>query len=370
MRSSLLSFLALAAALPAQNAALSFSNAVDGYVEVPYSPAVVPQSGITVEAWVTYDESTLGSGWRYPTVVRQNRNAGQESFFLRINADNINRTVVRWLVHANSTLTVDWTFTPGQLLNWTHLAGTWDGQTARLFVNGTEMASRVGSGALADLGDVLRIGKGSDVATPIEVWNGEIDEVRLWPYARTAAEIQATMNQELLSVPGGVSTWNFNGHLLDTSAGRNATMSGAVQFTGVSPTLTSHVFPGIAAGASTPGCFGAIQAAPTALPQVGNAGFAVVAHRGAVGAPTICAISAGPSVAPLPIAGIAIWLDIGSLVGGYSVPVDALGTARMGLSVPAAMPVGLPVATQFVSADPCGPLGLTASNVVAFQLVM
>ena len=68
---------------------------------VRYSPAVVPQSGLTVEAWATYDESTLGTGWRYPTIARQNRNAGQESFFLRVEANNTNQTRIRFLINAS-----------------------------------------------------------------------------------------------------------------------------------------------------------------------------------------------------------------------------------------------------------------------------
>ena len=56
--------------------ALTATN--DGYVEVPYSALVVPQSGITVEAWITYDDSTLPAGWRYPTVVRQGISVGVE----------------------------------------------------------------------------------------------------------------------------------------------------------------------------------------------------------------------------------------------------------------------------------------------------
>ena len=74
------------ATLPAQSTGIRLNNAVDGFVEVPYSPEVVPQGGITVEAWVTYDDATIPASWSYPTVVRQNRNAGQESFFLRVNA--------------------------------------------------------------------------------------------------------------------------------------------------------------------------------------------------------------------------------------------------------------------------------------------
>ena len=355
------------ATLPAQSTGIRLNNAVDGFVEVPYSPEVVPQGGITVEAWVTYDDATIPASWSYPTVVRQNRNAGQESFFLRVNANNNQARVLRWLVNANSIVRVDWTFGAGQLLTWTHVAGTWDGTTARLFVNGAEVASATGSGPLRDQGDVLRIGKGSDVATPIEVWNGDIDEVRIWPFARTAAEIQSTMNTELAMIPGEVSTWNFNNSAQDSSSGRDGTLGGAVSYVTGAPITSSQLFPGTTLGASTQGCLGAIHIAPTAIPQVGNLGFALVAHRVGAGNPTICAFSTTLAGAPTAIAGIDLWVDVGTLIGGFGVGVDALGTARVDLPIAASLPTGLQLAAQFVTIDACGPQGVTASDAILFQ---
>lgn len=357
----------LAPALFAQNTGITLNNAIDGYVEVPYSPEVVPQSGITVEAWITYDDTTLGSGWRYPTILRQNRNAGQESYFLRVEANNVNNKAIRWLVTANSTLTVDWPFTSGQLLTWTHVAGTWDGQTARLFVNGVEVASRTGSGPLRDRGDVLRIGKGSDVATPIEVWNGSLDEVRIWPFARTAAEITATMNLELASIPGQVSTWNFNNDATDSSSGRNGTVSGGVAFTS-SPTLTPYTFIGLQSASGTPGCLGTIEATTSSLARQGNPGFAIVGHRFPGNAQAIVVISSGLTSPAFPILGIDLWLDPNGLIGGYPVAVSALGTARLPLSIPANVAIGAVLAAQFVAVDACGPQGLTASRAVLFAV--
>lgn len=354
--------------LGAQTAAISLQNTVDGFVEVPYSPAVVPQGGITVEAWVTYDGSTIGPNWRYPTIVRQNRNAGQESFFLRVEAGNSGATSIRWLVNVNSVVDVYWSFVPGQLTTWTHLAGTWDGTTARLFVNGAEVGSRTGSGALRDQGDVLRIGKGSDVGTPMEVWNGSIDELRIWPFARTGAEITSTMNYSLIGVPGDVSTWNFDNNTQDTSAGRHATSTGAVSYTAGVPALPVLPFPGASVGAGTAGCRGALRAAPAGMPQAGNAGFALVAPLGVAGAPAICAISTNTAPLAFPLLGVDIWVDVGLLQGGFAATVDNLGTMRLPLPVPATA-AGIQLAGQFFQLDPCGPQGLTASDALGVVII-
>ncbi|MGK0202333.1 MAG: hypothetical protein ACI9S9_001400, partial [Planctomycetota bacterium] len=218
---STLSLPLLLAALPlsvlsAQNTGATFDPTVDGYIEVPYSDQVVPQSGITVEAWFTYDETTLPTGWRFPTIVRQGIGAAGENIMLRVDADNNNQRELRWAVAtAAGNLTVNYLFQPGEFLVWTHVAGTYDGATIAMYINGVQVASAPGNGLpIRDVADVFRIGKGSDVATPIEVWNGELDEVRLWPFARSAEDIQKTMNMELVSVPGYVSTWNLNNNFV------------------------------------------------------------------------------------------------------------------------------------------------------------
>ncbi|MGA1525924.1 MAG: hypothetical protein ACO4CZ_18320, partial [Planctomycetota bacterium] len=49
--------------LTAQASSITFSNSnpLGGGVEVPHAVQLVPASGITIEAWVTYDETTLGT---------------------------------------------------------------------------------------------------------------------------------------------------------------------------------------------------------------------------------------------------------------------------------------------------------------------
>ncbi|HUR26910.1 MAG TPA: hypothetical protein VM509_01880, partial [Planctomycetota bacterium] len=61
----------LAGTLHAQNQALSCTLAPQsGYLEVPASPQLVPPS-FTLEAWMTYGDSSLPAGWNYPTIARK-----------------------------------------------------------------------------------------------------------------------------------------------------------------------------------------------------------------------------------------------------------------------------------------------------------
>jgi hypothetical protein len=353
----------------AQNLGVSLVNGVDGYAVVPYTPAVVPQSGITFEAWITYDDATLPTGWRYPTVCRQNVTPQQESYFLRIEAGNTGSRTLRWkVVTDNGTqLFCSWTFATGQMLAWTHVAGTYDGTSAKLYVNGALVSTSTATGngrPIWDRGGDLRIGKGDDTGGPIEVWNGEIDEVRLWPFARTAAEIQATMNWSLAGIPGHVSTFGLDGHLIDTSGGLVGTAVGTLNF--APNTLVLPAAPGApvtTAGASTPGCLGALRATVASLPQAGNAAFGPVCTRAPANAVAFLAVAFTAAPVALPIAGIDYWLDLGS-TSVVLTGADALGAAKYTVALPAWLPVGQSLAFQYGFFDACGPQGLTASDAV------
>src|SRR5690606_7263902 len=147
----------------------------------------------------------VGQGFRWPTVARQDVTPQGESWFLRVGASSTNTLNLEWAVrNTNNVLQFCvYTFTPGQLASFNHVAGTWDGQQSVLYLNGVPVATTPVSGTIRDNQGVLRIGNGDTSVAGYEVWNGTIDELRIWPFARTQAEIQATMNDALQSVPGG-----------------------------------------------------------------------------------------------------------------------------------------------------------------------
>ncbi|MCR9243800.1 MAG: LamG domain-containing protein [bacterium] len=355
--------LATLAALPGQNVGLALTNGIDGYVEIPYDPALVPATGITLEAWITYDDSTLPAGWRYPTVVRQNITPQQEAYFLRIEAGNSGQRTLRWKVvtQGNGAAVCDWSFTPGQLLTWTHVAATYDGNTAALYIDGNQVSTAPANGQpLWDRGGELRIGKGDDSGGPIEVWNGEIDEVRLWPFARSAAEIQHDKDFALALVPGAVSTWNLDGHTLDTSNNLFGSAIGAANF--LNNSLVLPFLPlasGVEVGTGTAGC-GPFHITFGSLPQAGNLDFQPVCTGAPPNAPTFLAIAFQTAATPLAIAGIEFWLDQGSSVLVLST-TDGAGVSRHPAPLPAWLPVGQQLAFQYGFVDGCGSQGVTAS---------
>ena len=327
--------LACLAPLGAQNVGLQLTNGVDSYIDVPYAPTLVPRSGITFEAWITYDETTLGPGYRWPTLVRQNSTPGLETFMLRVDAGNVNNRNLLWMVRTtNGTRSVIWPFAPTQLANWTHVAGTYDGTNVRLLVNGAEVMSTAATGAIVDAGNTLRLGNG-DLSSPgIEQWNGQIDEVRLWPFARTAAEITSTMNYELVAIPGEASNWNLNGNPLDGSGSNHGQLINAPNFAANTLNLQVSALNAANFGSATTGCNGLPRAVQSSLARVNNAAFAVGAIRTTATGSGILWLGTLALTTPINFLGVNFWIDPTAPNVQVSVPGGPLGYARIPLPIP------------------------------------
>jgi hypothetical protein len=73
---------------------------------------------------------------------------------------------------------------------WSHLAATYDGETLRLYVNGTEIGSTSVSGPIPTSAGPLRIGGNSIWG---EWFKGFIDDVRVYDVALTPGQIESDM---------------------------------------------------------------------------------------------------------------------------------------------------------------------------------
>src|SRR5581483_11362428 len=74
---------------------------------------------------------------------------------------------------------------------WTHLAGTYDGTTLRLYVNGTQVGTAAKTGGIAVSTNPLQIGGDSIYG---QYFSGVIDEVRIYNRALSVTEIKNDMN--------------------------------------------------------------------------------------------------------------------------------------------------------------------------------
>jgi hypothetical protein len=74
---------------------------------------------------------------------------------------------------------------------WTHVALTYDGSALRLFVNGTQVATRSVGGTIQSSTNPLWIGGNQPYG---EYFTGLIDEVRVYSRALSATEVQTDLN--------------------------------------------------------------------------------------------------------------------------------------------------------------------------------
>ena len=178
--------------------ALSFDGTND-WVTVADSASLDLTTGMTVEAWV---RPTTLTGWR--TVLLKERSGGL-AYSLYAHNNDPNPAVT---IHRATQPIEDWVSGAGPLaLNaWTHLAGTYDGTTLRLYVNAQQVSSRLLSGAMFTSTDPLRIGGNAPWG---EYYSGLLDEVRLYNRALSQAELQSDMNTAVgLGPPNQVGQWS------------------------------------------------------------------------------------------------------------------------------------------------------------------
>jgi hypothetical protein len=169
--------------------ALSFNG---GMIRIPHSSSLNLTSAMTLEAWV-FPTAPLDD---WSTVLMKQMPG--DSPYLIYAGTPYNAALVYVTPRGTASGRA---LTPSTLpLNtWTHLAGTFDGTTLRLYVNGTQVATRTLSGTIVTSTDILAIG-GNTIWG--EYFQGRIDEVRIYNRALSPAQIQTDMNSP---IGGGAS---------------------------------------------------------------------------------------------------------------------------------------------------------------------
>ncbi|MBL7805281.1 MAG: thrombospondin type 3 repeat-containing protein [Saprospiraceae bacterium] len=181
-----------------QNNAVLSLDGIDDYVSNP--PGVYFYGDFTIEAWV-YPRT---HGY-YARILDFGNGASSANVWLGLEGTSGFVTLEVWNSF-NSKITSG-TVLP--LNQWTHVSATLQGTAAKIYYNGSEVAS----GSVTPPINVLRsnnyLGK-SNWASDAHLHAG-MSDVRLWNHARTQAEIQTDMGHRLLgSEPGLVAYWRLN----------------------------------------------------------------------------------------------------------------------------------------------------------------
>lgn len=179
-------FLAWPAAAQDEGRALRFDG-VDDFAEVPDNPVLrFPTNELTVEAVIVRAPDTHG------TIVskRVGGGGGRRGFKFSVDKNDTARLKIALDFGSTSLIVVSERRLPHGVP--VHVAATYDGLTARLLVDGVIAGEGDGAGSI-DETTALRIGSGDTGSDPLESWEGDIDEVRVWNTARTAGEIRSTL---------------------------------------------------------------------------------------------------------------------------------------------------------------------------------
>ncbi len=159
----------------------------DDHVKVADSPSLnAPADQITIAAWVYRSVDQAG----HRLVVARQRGAGREDQYVFGFRDNV---YVFGLQAADGDRSVEGPVAP--TAQWVHMAGTYDGTTVRLYVNGAEAKARPYPAAakLVQEPKPVIVGAAQNRASEEvqEAFTGLVDDVRIYSRALTAADVAA-----------------------------------------------------------------------------------------------------------------------------------------------------------------------------------
>lgn len=199
---------------------LSF-NGTSSSASVPYDPLLIITNSVTIEAWVNATALTTNTtptnnsivchhGWQY----------GEQGYVLRAGIGSLGTPQISFNIAGIDTAGnyVSWkevvsTGIPFNLNTWYHVAGNYDGDSIRCFINGALAGVTAFKGTIRDSSAYnLSIGKLAYTGGGTRYWNGKIDEVRMWNRTLSTTELQANMSQHInpLAQTGLIGYWRFN----------------------------------------------------------------------------------------------------------------------------------------------------------------
>jgi len=160
--------------------ALSF-NGTDEHVEITGTSFPTGTANRTIAGWVRWDDTTdvsgvFGYGTGSPSArqVFEFYHYGASGIRLHYSSDNSGGSTAL----SNDT--------------WYHLVGTYDGTTAKVYING--ILDHTDTVALGTVADFWRTGCVNYSASPSEFFGGDIDEVAVWDVALDADAVAAVYN--------------------------------------------------------------------------------------------------------------------------------------------------------------------------------
>ena len=193
---------------------------------------------MTIEAWIKRTSDTP-SGWRTPLHRNDGTSVGTSVFFIGLEATTHDITAT---IGAGSGpgYQAGNTNIPAALDTWYHVVNSWNGTTARVYVDGVEiMDYGLTAAAFNNKVAVTRIGASGDGSGYL--FKGEIDEVKIYSRALSPGEINASYNNKVYKLynnftdlPDG--TYNYSAYAIDMGGNTNfSEMRNVIIITNIAP---------------------------------------------------------------------------------------------------------------------------------------
>ncbi|MEP1782158.1 LamG-like jellyroll fold domain-containing protein, partial [Reichenbachiella sp.] len=190
-------------------------DGVDDKVIVASDPALNVQQ-FTLEAWIYIN--TLPAASSQNMIIQKGSGQGDRSGYMLLIAADIGSTMRLEGNHIATNGSVQQMAAefPFSTSTWYHVASTFDDTDVRLYVNGnlihTETVSSGGVDYDGSGVEDFKIGveEGSTLGSYDNYFDGQIDEVRVWDYARSITEIQSAAGSTLSNESGLIASYDFN----------------------------------------------------------------------------------------------------------------------------------------------------------------
>ena len=145
---------------------------------------------ITLEAWINVNEfkSQPFAG----SVIVKDQGSNSSGYMIRCGGNGI----INFNIGNGSWHEINTPANSVQLNQWQHIATTYDGTSMKIYVDGELVTQSTMTFTIGNANN-SNLFVGESPGFPGRVFNGKIDEVRIWNVARTQSQIQSTMNTVL-----------------------------------------------------------------------------------------------------------------------------------------------------------------------------
>lgn len=178
------------AQIPGSGSTVNFDGLND-YVNLPNTPALNTPH-ITIEAWIKAD-SYGPNAWSNSIVNKEGWAAGNQGYAFRCGQGgrlsfNIGHNGVWYETVSTPVMTTN---------KWYHVVGTYDGLAIRIFVNGIQVGVTNHVGAITNGTYDVKIGQLAFASGGNRLFDGQIDEVRIWNQALSTNTLRDWMCKKL-----------------------------------------------------------------------------------------------------------------------------------------------------------------------------